>query len=75
MTPMSYKLLWGLDIGYESKTDNDTANILGDATTKDLHLDGKIKHELFNIPQWLPPNFKVDIKLQLAPSNFICKKY
>ena len=74
MTPMSYKLLWGHDLGYEYKTDTDTTNILGDAITKDLHFVGKLNHELFNIPQRLPPNVKIDIKLQLAPSNFILLK-
>ena len=35
---------------------------------------GKLNHEIFNISQWLPPNVKIDIKLQLAPSNFILRK-
>ena len=28
-------------------------------------------HEIFNIPQWLPPNVKTDIKLQFTRYNFI----
>ena len=71
MTPMSHELLKGLVIGYEYKTDTDTTNIHRDTTTKGLHLVGKINHEIFNIPPWFPPNIKVDIKLQLALSNFI----
>ena len=63
MTPMSYKQLRGMTIGYEYKTNTDTTNILREATTKDLHLVGKLNHEIFNIPQWLPPNVKIDIKL------------
>ena len=34
---------------------------------------GKIDHEMFNIPQWLPPDVKIDVKLQLPLSNFICE--
>jgi len=26
------------------------------------------------MPQWLPPNVKIDLKLQLTPSNFILRK-
>ena len=47
---------------------------LRDLTTKDLHLVGEISHDIFNIPQWWPPNVKIDIKLQLAPSSFILRK-
>ena len=43
-------------------------------TTKNLNLAGKINHDIFDKPQWLPPNLKIDIKLQLAPSNFILQK-
>ena len=63
--------LIGMTIGYEYKTDTDTSNILRDVVTNDLHLVWKINHEIFNIPQWLPLHFKIDIKLQLPPSNFI----
>jgi hypothetical protein len=73
-TLMSYKELRGLAIGYEHKSDTDTGNILRDVTTKDLHLVGKLNHEKFNIPQWLPSNVKIDIKLQLALSNSILQK-
>ena len=62
--------------GYEYKTETDSANALREATTREceLLLVGKTNHEIFNIPQWLPPNIKVDIKLTLAPSNFILRK-
>ena len=40
----------------------------------ELHLVGKINHDISNIPQWLPLNVKVDIKLTLAPSNFMLRK-
>jgi hypothetical protein len=63
-----------MTIGYEYKTNTDTTNILREATTKDLHLVGKLNHGIFNIPQWLPPNVKIDIKLQLEPSNYIIRK-
>ena len=72
MTPVSCKLVRGLAIGYEYKPNTVTINILEDATSKDLHTLGwEINHEIFNIPQWLPPNVKIDIKLPLASSNFI----
>ena len=71
MTPMSYKLLKGLVIEYQYKTDTDTSNMLRDAATKDLHLVGKVSHEIFNIPQGLPPNVKINLKLRFPPSNFI----
>ena len=51
MNRMSHKLLRGMAIGYGYKTDKNTSNILRDATTKDLHLVGKINHEIFNIRQ------------------------
>ena len=51
MTPISYKLLRGLTIGYEYKTDTDTTYKLGDVTTKDLHLVGKTNKKIFNLPQ------------------------
>jgi len=35
ITPMSYKLLKGMAIGYEYKTDIDTRNVLTDRTTRD----------------------------------------
>jgi len=63
MTPISYKRLKGSAIGYEYRTNTDATNILRDVTTKDLYLVGKTKHEIFNIPQWLPLNVKIDIKL------------
>jgi len=74
MTPMSIKFLRGMAFGNEYKTDTYTSNILRDATNKDLNLVGKINFEIFNIPQWLPPNVRINIKLQLAPSNFILRK-
>ena len=74
MAPMSHYKLRGLAIGYEYRTDTDATNILRDVTTKDLHLVGKTNHEIFIIPKWLPPNVKMDIKLQLALSNYILKK-
>ena len=61
-------------IGYEYKMYIVTSNILGDATSKDLHLVWNINHEIYNIPQCLPPNVKIDTKLQLAPSRFILQK-
>ena len=36
MTPISYKIRRGFDIGYGYKTDTFTTNILGDPTAKDL---------------------------------------
>jgi len=51
----------------------DTTNILSEVTTSGLHLARKIIHEKFNIPQGMPPNVMIDIKLQLAPSNFILR--
>ena len=74
INPLLNKLVKGLAIGYEYKQDSVTTNILEDAKTKVLHLVGKINHEIFNIPQRLPPNVKIDIKLQLALSNFILQK-
>jgi len=74
MTPKSYKELRGTSNGYEYITNTDSTDALKNATTSELHLVGKIYHEIFNIPQWLPPNVKVDIKLTLAPSNFILRK-
>ena len=74
MTPNSYKKLIGIPIQYEYKTDTDITNILKEATTSYLHLVVKINHEIFNIPQWMPPNIRVNIKLQLALSNFILRK-
>ena len=59
---------------YEYKTGTDISNILRDVKTKGLHLVGEMNHEIFNIPQWLPPKVKIDIKLQLTPSNFIFVK-
>ena len=49
-------------------------DILREVTPDDLHLVGKTKHEIFNIPKLMPPNVKIDIKLQLSPSNFIFLK-
>ena len=71
MTSESYKKLRGLAIGYEYKKDTDTTNILREVTTSALHLIGKISREVFNIPQWMPPNLKIDIKSELALSDFI----
>ena len=61
-------------IGYKHKTSTDTSNILRDVTTKDLHLVGKINHEIFNITQYLPPKVKIDIQFEHAPSNFFCEE-
>ena len=58
-------------IGYEYKTDIDTSSIFRDITTKGLPLVGKTNHEIINIPQRLPSKLKIEIKLQLAPANFI----
>jgi len=74
MNPMAYKKLRGLAIECESRTDAYTTNILRDMTTKDLHLFRKINHGIFNKPQWFPPIAKIDIKPQLAPSNFILRR-
>ena len=71
MTPDSYK---GLANGYEYTADTDTTDTLTRVTPSELHLVGKIKHETFNIPQWLPSNIKVEIKITLAPSNSIFQK-
>jgi len=60
----------GVAIRHEQKLDTDTIKILRDTTTKDLPLVGKINLEMFNLPQWLPSNVNIDIKLKLAPSNF-----
>ena len=48
---MSYKLLRGLVIVYEYEMDTDASNIFRGATTKDLHLVGKINQFIFDIPQ------------------------
>ena len=74
MTPMSCKTLRGLAIGYEYTTDTDTSNILRHMTAKYLHLAGKMNDEIFNITQWMPPNVKIQTKLQLASPNFILRK-
>ena len=74
MTPKSYKELRGTSNGYEYITDTNSTDALKNATTSDLHLVGKTYYEIFNIPQWLPPNIKLDIKLTLALSNFILRK-
>ena len=71
MTPISYKLLRDMAMGYEYKTDTDKNNLLRNATTRDLHLVGKINHKIVTIPQWLLPNVKIDIKLELTQSSFI----
>jgi len=68
---MSCKLLGGMTIGYEYKTDTDPNNKFIDMMTEGLSLIGKISHEMFNIPQLLPLNVKIDIKQQLAIPNFI----
>ena len=74
MTPMSYKKLRGLAIGYEYRTDTNTSSIIRVLTTKDLHLVGKINHEIFNILNGCLPMLRLIIKLQLAPSNLILQK-
>jgi hypothetical protein len=74
MTPKSYKELRGQALCYEYRSNVDTGGNLSAAVTKEYHLVGKINHEIFNISQWLPPNVKIDIKLQLAPSSFILRK-
>jgi len=40
-----------MTIRCEYKTETGTSNVLRDATIKDLHLIGKINHEIFNIPE------------------------
>ena len=55
MTLMFYKLLRGMAIRYEYKTETHSSNILRDSATIDLQLVGKINHEIPNILQWLPP--------------------
>jgi hypothetical protein len=74
MTPMAYKKLRGLPMGYDYRTNVDTDGELTWAVSKEYHLVGRLNHEIFNISQWMPPNVKIDIKLQLAPSNFILRK-
>ena len=74
-TPESFKKLRGLTIGYEYKTDTDSANILRKATNYDLHLVGKINHEIYNIPQRMPPNVKIYIKLPLFRPILFCIGY
>ena len=74
MTPISYKKLKDMAIGYEYKTDTETSNMLRDETAKDLHLGGKINHYMFKYISMGPPNVKIDTKLQLAPSRFILQK-
>ena len=72
--PKSYKE-WGVSAnGYEYKTNTDTTDALKEAKTSELYYVGKINHEIFNIPQCLPPYIKVDIKLTLVPTNFILRK-
>ena len=56
MTLGCYKKLRKLAIWYEYKTDSDTSNVLKEATTSDLHLVGKINHEISHIPKWMPLN-------------------
>ena len=51
MTPKSYKELRGTSNGYEYITNTDSTDALKNATTSELHLVGKIYHEIFNIPQ------------------------
>jgi len=74
MTPKAYKEMRGQSLGYEYRTGVDTDGELTTAVTQEYHLVGKLNHEIFNISQWLPPNVKIDIKLQMAPSNFILRK-
>ena len=74
MTPISYKKLRSVAFGYEYKTDIDTTNILKDVTTKDINLVRSTNPEILDIPPWMPPNAKIDIKLHLAPSHFILQK-
>jgi hypothetical protein len=62
MTPKSYKELRGTSNGYEYITDTDSTDELKNVTTSELHLVEKMYHEIFNIPQWLPTNIKLDIK-------------
>jgi len=50
MSPMPYKELRSLAIGYGCRMDTDTTNLRRDVTTKDLHLVKNTNHEIFNIP-------------------------
>ena len=71
MTPVSFKVVRILAIWHEYKVNTATTNIFGESTNKDLRLVRKISNKISNIPQWLPPNVKIDIKLQLNLSNFL----
>ena len=75
ITPMSYKKLIGLVMGYDYRSNADADGELTWVVSKQYYLVVKLNHEIFNIPQWMPPNIKIDIKLQLASSNFILRKH
>jgi hypothetical protein len=70
----SYKELRGTSNVYKYINNTNSTDALKNAATSELHLVRKIYHDISNIPQWLPPNIKVDIKMTLAPSNFILRK-
>ena len=54
MTPKSYKKLRGSTMGYKYTPGIETTIALENATTRGLHLAGKITNKTFNISQWLP---------------------
>ena len=56
MTLKSYKECRVSSNGNEYKTDTDTTDALKKAITNELYYVGKINHDIFNIPQWLPSN-------------------
>ena len=74
MAPKSFKELMGSANEYEYRADAGTTNAHREETISKLHLVGKIDHEIFNVPQWLPPNIKVAVKLTPVPSNYILRK-
>ena len=71
MTSESYRKLRFSANGYPYKTDTESADALKHETICELHL---VLNKIFNKPQCLPPNIMVDIKITLAPSNFISRK-
>ena len=74
ITRKAYKDLRGQALGYEYGSGFDTDGELTAAVIQEYHLVGKLNPEIFDILQWLPPNVKIDIKLQLTPSNFLLRK-
>ena len=61
MIPKSYKKLSGVTMDHDYKSNVDIDGELSQTVTMEYLLRRKIDHEMFNIPQQMPPNVKSDI--------------